>query len=808
MTQLYRGARRSLLPTAIGGTEAPWEYCIITKQGAEVVAPELPERRTLSSKTFAIPSGGGYVSEVQNGRHYRPDGLRGQEAWRDVDLANPDDIRARYVLTRMPGIGYTYQSREPGAPAVTVQMLDVPRLPKPDVRDEGVLYYTDVDAQLDIYTKPLADRYGIFKVLKGPDAPRVFCFSWSASALPKKAVSNSAKQYTGAELDSALQAGIEVLALQFDQCALPPCVAWDANGNPVEVRRTIKGNTITEEVMVSDYAAWPVTVDTDVEERVGAGGDDGTWYYSAAGVFGTGDPQDYLGSSTYARHSFMRWTTVPVPAGAYIASAVVQLRAGGDFSATAVHVNLHFNAADSAVAPTSYAQAEALALTQALAWSNVGAWVQFTWYSTPDITALLQLILDRQGWQADNDIMLVVRDNGSSSSARRRYYTANYGTSSSPRLVVVWYESPPIYAELVAPSTDHDVATAPQVFQVRAYTDDESQARVRLQTDTAITFDTEGLVEVVSEYDDSGELHLLEHSFVGTNSWYWRARAEKVGEVSAWTGTRLLNVDTGGAVPTDMLPDPENPIPLNKQFAIIWSAKLNHVLTPVTNATLRLQVQRDVDSEFPSPETETSERVAGGARVSITMPVAAPGTYWVRFRTLADYGDNSAWIAYEVTVTDVSLFVGPVQWIPQIGPRSNRVFVRIADTTMVKTAEVAGISADAKVDHWIEVPAETTETEAQTAANDILAVRQARPPSITGPVALSVAVGFDRKVVVQWWEEDPDTGERVKREEYTLALGKKVHDIDNGVTTLYLGEYLPSPEELQARILAKLIRRP
>ena len=277
---------------------------------------------------------------------------------------------------------------------------------------------------------------------------------------------------------------------------------------------------------------------------------------------------------------------------------------------------------------------------------------------------------------------------------------------------------------------------------------------------------------------------------------------------SAWTATRTLNVDTGGAIPVSILPDPEgSAIPLPGDFLLAWSAIVDHVLTPTTGATLRLQVQLDTSEEFSGPETATSARVLGSQQASVNVGVTSPGVYWVRLRTLADYGNDSAWATYQITVTVVTPFVRDPQWRAQTGPRPNRVFVRIAGSATIKTAEVGGVPASAKVDHWVEVPSGTSEAEAQNTANAILAVLQGRPVSVSGSVALTVAAGFDRLVIAQWWEINP-AGERVKREEHAgLVLAKKVHDIDASTTELHLGDYAPPPEETLARILAKLSRR-
>lgn len=434
------GAERSLQPLVYGAGEAPWVYRALTDQG-EVLAPELTERRTVDSKVFGLGldarGNPQYITEAQNARHYRPDGLSGKEAFRDIDLSDPDNLRAQYALTRTAGIGYTYQSREPGAPAITVEMTGIPRSPrvlKPEVREGGVVYYADVDTELDVYTKPLPDRYGIFKVLKGPNASRKFTFTWSASKAPIRAVATD-REYTGTELAAKLTAGLAVRDLWFEKCVMPARVAWDGAGKRVEVIATVKGQTITEEVVIPEGVTWPVTVDTDVEEQVGASGDDGWWISGAA--IATGGNTVEFGNSY---HAWTRYASVAADKGAEVSGGEVQFYPLGPQTSTVCRVKVHLNNADSATAPTTHAGADALALTTGLTWTvPQWPWSSPYWQSTLDINSEIQTVLGRNGWASGNPMMVVIKDNGSDAAAMRQAYAYELaGSDYAPKLVFAW----------------------------------------------------------------------------------------------------------------------------------------------------------------------------------------------------------------------------------------------------------------------------------------------------------------------------------------------------------------------------------
>jgi len=366
-----------------------------------------------------------------------------------------------------------------------------------------------------------------------------------------------------------------------------------------------------------------------------------------------------------------------------------------------------------------------------------------------------------------------------------------------------------VYVSLNSPATGHDVVDVPQEFEVYIAASDDSDCKCRLQVDTAATFDTANLIDTTGSWQDSETVHTPTATVTGTQTWYWRAKGIRYDNTeSSWSETRTLDVDTGGALPTGYSPDPEGyDVHVIEAGTVTFTAIVDHVLTPTSGASLALQIELDDEATYTDPETDTSDKVLGGEEASVTVALTASGTYYIRFRTLADYGDDSAWDEYVVAVTEVTPFVTTCTWRRQTGPRPNRVYVNIEGGTTVKTAEVSGVDAAEKVDYWTTVPSTTSESEAQATADSILAVLQDRPIEVSGPIALTVDADFGRKVVAQWWEVDPaNRANRIMREQAVLVLVRKVHDIMAGTTQMHLGDYLPDPDETIARILAPLTR--
>ena len=166
-------------------------------------------------------------------------------------------------------------------------------------------------------------------------------------------------------------------------------------------------------------------------------GDDG--YFTAA-AFGSNQTYAYFGDySLTSYHTFLRFPNVSIPAGATIVSAYLRMRAALDKSGTVCNVNVYFNDADDAVAPTDADEGNGLSLTATVAWDGVPAFVAGTYYNSPELKTILQTVIDRLGWASGQAIMAVIKDNGSGDNAYRRPTAVDYnGGSNPPELYVEW----------------------------------------------------------------------------------------------------------------------------------------------------------------------------------------------------------------------------------------------------------------------------------------------------------------------------------------------------------------------------------
>jgi hypothetical protein len=168
--------------------------------------------------------------------------------------------------------------------------------------------------------------------------------------------------------------------------------------------------------------------------------DDGYWAPGTS-QFNTSEYSAIVGElGGFSYSNFIRFQNITIPAGATIVSAIVRVECHGQSpSITGCQANLYFNDVADATAPTSAAQADALALGSPVAWDLTSVWVTNQTYDTPSLVTILQAVIDKSGWASGNDVMLLMKDNASPTNACRFPRTYNYfGVTNAPKLIVTY----------------------------------------------------------------------------------------------------------------------------------------------------------------------------------------------------------------------------------------------------------------------------------------------------------------------------------------------------------------------------------
>lgn len=155
----------------------------------------------------------------------------------------------------------------------------------------------------------------------------------------------------------------------------------------------------------------------------------------------------------------LRFIGVTIPAGSVISSAKITFRSTNTKSNSTLVLIIHGvdedNTAEYTTSPISDARTRTHT-SASVAWSGAVSWTSGNDYDSPDITAIIQEIIDRGGWSSGNAIGISIQDNGSGSSEyiNPRDYASDSATCA---LLTIEYTSP---SPSVSPSVSESVSVS------------------------------------------------------------------------------------------------------------------------------------------------------------------------------------------------------------------------------------------------------------------------------------------------------------------------------------------------------------
>lgn len=166
---------------------------------------------------------------------------------------------------------------------------------------------------------------------------------------------------------------------------------------------------------------------TTVQVSVAATGDDG--YFDNWNAYSTTAQNNRIGKGgaggSRAETAIARFTGITIPAGATITNAYVTVTAGAEATNT-VPMRIRAVDEDNPSFPADRATAAGKSLTTAYVDWTPGNWSADTTYNTPDLSSIIQELVDT--YTISNDaIIIYIGDNGASNSTERliRDYTNN-----------------------------------------------------------------------------------------------------------------------------------------------------------------------------------------------------------------------------------------------------------------------------------------------------------------------------------------------------------------------------------------------
>jgi hypothetical protein len=371
------------------------------------VGSEVTPKRTENSKTFRHSDGSCTWGGTTGSIHYKEDYSDAKEEWKDIAPSYVEDKGEYLEYSRMPAIvriykdktGYEVESRIIKGEKATVELVEVDDA-------ETTKHADDADLSMTFSVEP--NRVRLWKSLKTEKAPKKF--KWKIT-----------------------QTGKSTLAFRED----PEVRDRQADKRSVTLKTKKTAIDATSFYWEEESSHANVDIDTDFTYNIASDADDG---YVFVSTFYSTSNELFLGDYGGDLNAFLRFTGIGIGNSATVDSAYVSLRATGDGGNT-VNLNVYFNDADNATAPTDTSGYNGKAVTGAVAWNSLPTFSSGTRYTSPELKTIAQTVVNRAGWSAGNAMMVLIKNNGSTSNKYKS--VSDYHADSTYAAILYMTYTPP-----------------------------------------------------------------------------------------------------------------------------------------------------------------------------------------------------------------------------------------------------------------------------------------------------------------------------------------------------------------------------
>ncbi|NNC94244.1 MAG: hypothetical protein HKN92_01700 [Chitinophagales bacterium] len=132
----------------------------------------------------------------------------------------------------------------------------------------------------------------------------------------------------------------------------------------------------------------------------------------------------------------IRWTNINIPQGAIIASSYIELYSkDNDSDIMTTEITAEDIDDAPAIVETDFNISSRTATTNSLSWNISSNWSSDVFYPTPDLSNIVQEVVDRPGWSSGNDMLFMF----DIAADDRKIRTYDNDPSEAPRLVINYY---------------------------------------------------------------------------------------------------------------------------------------------------------------------------------------------------------------------------------------------------------------------------------------------------------------------------------------------------------------------------------
>lgn len=183
------------------------------------------------------------------------------------------------------------------------------------------------------------------------------------------------------------------------------------------------------------------------ERQIGASSDDCQRVY-VPDVFNLTERGEVAGAYDTTRYKYgtgLRFTNIVIPKGSTVRSAYLKFCAHDTLSGTVVNTRISAWATDNATTftdKTDFDNRYGNRTAARVNWDNIGSWQVSSWYMSPDISVVVQELVNRPNWASGNAVVLFFEDFDGRSTlgegAYREFSSYNVYPEISAKLYVNW----------------------------------------------------------------------------------------------------------------------------------------------------------------------------------------------------------------------------------------------------------------------------------------------------------------------------------------------------------------------------------